>query len=158
MPARLKVCQILEAGTVALTAGIAAEARHREQVCLLLAEARFLRTHLPRAPRDELRTSIETMLRRVDQARENHRRQNWTIVRLQELLQRAARCRNQIDAELDVAPNLYEILSPFIERGDMSDCRNGEEYLRRAARSKSITRERILGHLASLCAMPNRGV
>jgi hypothetical protein len=97
MPNRMKVSQILEAGKVALAAGIAAEARHREQVRVVLAEARFLRTHLPQAPRDELRTSIEVMLRRVDQARESHRRQNWTIARLQELLHRAGRCRTHPD-------------------------------------------------------------
>lgn len=157
MPNRLKVSEILEAGKVALAAGISAEIRHREQVRVVLAEARYLRTHLPRAPRDELRTSIEVMLRRVDQARESHRRQNWTIARLQELLHRAGRYRNHPEAELDVAPNLFEVLSPFMEHGHMSDCRNAEEHLRRAARSRTITRERIVGHLAALCAMPNRG-
>jgi hypothetical protein len=157
MPARLKVSDILKAGEVALAAVVTAEARHREQVRVVLAEARFLRTHLPQAPRDELRTSIEMMLRRVDHARESHRRQNWTIARLQELLQRAERCRNQLDAELDVVPNLFEVLSPFVERGHMSDCTAAEEHLRRAARSRTITRERVVGHLAALCAMPNRG-
>jgi hypothetical protein len=157
MPNRLKVSQILEAGKVALAAGIAAEVRHREQVRVVLAEARFLRTHLPQAPRDELRTSIEVMLRRVDQVRESHRRQNRTIARLQELLHRAGRCRNHPDIELDVAPNLFEVLSPFIVHGQISDCKNAEENLRRAARSRTITREGIVGHLAALCAMPNRG-
>jgi hypothetical protein len=157
MPARLTVSDILEAGEVALAAVVTAEARHREQVRLVLAEARFLRTCLPQAPRDELRTSIEMMLRRVDQARESHRRQNWTIARLQELLQRAARCRSQLDMELDVAPNLFEVLSPFVEPSHMSDFTTSEAHLRRAARSRTITRERVVGHLAALCAKPNRG-
>jgi hypothetical protein len=157
MPARLKVRDILEAGEVALAAVVAAEARHREQVRLLLAEAKFLRTHLPNAAREELRTSIETMLRRVDKARDCHRRQNWTIARLKELLTRAERCRNQPDAELDVAPNLFEVLSPFVERGHMSDCTIAEEHLRRAARSRTMTRDSVVAHLAALCAMPTRG-
>jgi hypothetical protein len=155
MPNRLKVSQILEAGEVALAAGIAAEVRHREQVRVVLAEARYLRTHLPQAPRDELRTSIEVMLRRVDRARESHRRQNWTIARLQELLHRAGRCRNHPDMELDVAPNIFQVLSPFIQHVHISDCSNAEEHLRRAARSQTLTREGVVGHLAALCAMPN---
>jgi hypothetical protein len=158
MPARLKVSQILEAGEVALAASIAAEARHREQVRVVLAEARQLRTHLPRqGVREELRTSVEVMLRRLDRARENHRRQNWTIARLRELLNRAGRCRNRPDADLEMAPNLFEVLSPFVERGQMADCRSAEDHLRRAARSRTISKERIFGHLAALCAMPERG-
>jgi len=157
MPARLKVSHILESGRIALSSGVAAEARHREQVRVVLAEARLLRTHLTQAPRDELRASIELMLRRVDQAGESHRRQNWTIARLQDLLKRAGRYRNEPDKELDVAPNLFEILSPFVERDEASDCRIAEEHLRRAARSRTITREKIVRHLAALCTMPTRG-
>jgi hypothetical protein len=56
-----------------------------------------------------------------------------------------------------MAPNLFEVLSPFVERVPLPDCRKAEEHLRRAARSRTITRDRIVGHLAALCAMPGRG-
>jgi hypothetical protein len=156
MVARLKVSQILEAGPTALSEGADTEARHRERVCELLAEARFLRTHLPVAPRDKLRASIEAMLRRVDGARDNHRRQNRSIARLQDLLRRAERCRDEPDKALAVAPDLFEILSPFVVHDEAPDCRSGEERLRRAARSRTVTRDAIVRHLVELCATPNR--
>ena len=155
MATRLTVSQILEAGAVALVAGIAAEARHREFVRIVLDESRYLRTHLPDAPEDEIRTSIEVMLRRVDQARDNHRRQNWTIARLQDLLDRARRCQNEPDKELVVSPNLFELLSPFLELGGLSYCKCSEDRLRHAVRSRSLDQDGIVGYLKALCATPN---
>jgi DNA-binding response OmpR family regulator len=157
MPMKLTVSQVLQSGELAVAAGIVAEARHREKVRKLLAESRYLRTHFPTAHGEELRASIEVMLRRVDQAGETHRRHNATIARLQDLLRRARRHREQPDRELDVAPNLFEVLSPFLEPGHVSDCRSAEEHLRRAVRSRTITRDGIVGHLKALCATPCRG-
>lgn len=157
MAPRLSVSQILASGNAALAAGVAAEARHRGRVRVLLEESRVLRAHLAQAPGDDLRTSIEGMLRRADEALDRHRRQNLTIARLRDLLRRAKRREDEPGAEIELPPSLFEVLSPFVDHDHMPDCRSAEAHLRRAVRSGTIGREGIAGHLAALCATPDRG-
>ena len=154
---RMKTHEVLSAGAVALPAAIEAEAKNRSSIDALLAEARYYRTHLPEAPKTELRCALEFLLRRVEEARVNHRRQNRAIFRLRDILRRARHGQDPRQSDIYVAQDLHEHLSPLVDRTGLPDCRRSEDHLRRAVRAGAIDRDGIVGHLKALCEAPHRG-